>query len=183
MANIRIFLSLIFMSVIFDSCKIGSKKQLLRKGQIERIEFIDYVADLKWGNFINMDANIDNSKWHYNIKIDDSGNVLHVLKYNESYFGNDTRDLNAYRSLQLLISDTSDKLDPTFFGNPVNGYYNDTFLINNVIYKKDAVRKISSVNKSEIYYFNLIDSLTKEKKIKYVSFDQSKIVGWFKYEF
>ena len=179
----KTILSILVSCILFCTCHPNNKEILLLKRESPEIEIIDYIGNRYHGNFINVIKGNENSKVHYNIGIDDNGRVLHVLKYDNKYYEQQEESLDAYRSAQLLVSDTSVKNDPRFFGNDVNGYYSDTFIINNVINMPNPETSLSLLSVVEKSLLKRIDSLAKVNRIKYLGFDTSKVLGWFKYVF
>lgn len=164
---------------LFTSCNHKDKTVLLSKNGKE---YIEYQSSKLYGNYINVVKQINNVDFHYNIKFTDNGVVLHVNKYDNYYYGREN-NLESFRHLQLLVTDTSKKNNPNFFGNDVNGYYTDTFIINNVILKQGAKTVLHPISSEEKNMFNLIDSLTKSKKLPYSGFEATKTLGWFSYIF
>lgn len=180
--TMKLYLSTILIIALFDSCQTDDKITQLLKRESPELEFIYYTNDPYRGNFINVIKGNGNSKVHYNIEVDDNGRVFHVNKYDNKYFEQQLENLDMYRSLQILISDTP-KNDPMFFGHPVNGYYANTFVVNNVILRPNPKTNLTPLSTAEINLFKRIDSVAKVNIIKYRGFDTSKVIGWFKYVF
>ena len=179
---LKIYISILTVSISLNSCNNEDKRVLLRKNSLNNIETIDYSKSRKYGNFLNAVMRNNDLEIHYNLYITDSGRILHVIKQDQKSYDNKEETLDSYRSLQLLVTDTSNQ-DPNFFGSPINGYYSDPFLVNNVIFKQTTKKNVTPLSKEEKKLFSVIDSLTKRKNIKYNLFDTSKVLGWFKYVF
>ncbi len=178
----KIRLYILITWILLGSCHPSNKELVLQKKEGAEVEIIDYIGNRYHGNFINVIKGNKDVKVHYNIEVNDSGRVLHVNKYDNKYFEQRTKGLDMYRSLQLLVSDTS-KNDPNFFDHAVNGYYTDTFIVNNVIFSKNPKTNLEPLSVDEQKLFNRIDSLARANNIKYLGFDTGKVLGWFKYIF
>jgi hypothetical protein len=169
----------------FTSCTYtySDRQKVLKKSNTDKDEIIKYEGSRKYGNYIEAIKKINGIKVFYNLKLSDDGKLLHVIKYYNGSTGKGRTSLDAYRDLQFLITDTSEPNEPKFFRYPVNGYYSDTFLVNNVIYNRTTKKILTPVKKEEKELFILIDSLAKVNNIEYNRLDTSKILGWFKYIF
>lgn len=180
---LKIYISILSVGIFFNSCIKVNKKILLKKNSLNNIEGIDYSESRKYGNYLNAVTRNDSSQDHYNLYITDDGKILHIIKQDQKYYDSKEETLDLYRSLQLLVTDTSNQ-DPNFFGSPINGYYSSApYLVNNVIFEQTTKKNVTPLSKEEKKLFSIIDSLTKSKNIKYNQFDTSKVLGWFKYIF
>ena len=143
----------IIAAIFFISCHPVDKK-VLQKSKLNNDNFIEYEGSSHYGNFINAVKSINGIKMHYNIKISNDGELQHILKYNNEFYEKNEEDINYYRSLQLLITDTSMQDGPTFFGHPINGYYRDTSLVNNVLFNQDTKAILYPLAKEEKELFS-----------------------------
>jgi hypothetical protein len=167
----------------FTACTSTDRKIVLKKGSADERETIQYEGSKKHGNYINVTKKINGVPTHYSLKVSDSGNVLHVLKYHNERDQKNESDLDYYRDMQILVTDSSRSNGPDFFGHQINGYYDDTFLVNNVLFDRNTKIMLLPLLEEEKRLLKEIDSLTKTRHIKYISFDNSKVLGWFKYIF
>jgi hypothetical protein len=177
----KINVILFLLCFLVGSCHRNDREILLLKRSSPDTEIIDFIGNRYHGNFINIIKGDENAKAHY-IGINDEGVVMHVLKYDNKYYDQEKASLDSDRSTELLVSDTSIKNDPTFFGYDINGYYSDT-VVNTVILSPNPKTSLSPLSAEEKSLFKRIDSLAKRNNIKYKGFDTAKVLGWFKYVF
>lgn len=171
----------ILLTVVFASCANTDRKVVLKSGE-DTDEIIQYEGSKKHGYFINAVRSINGVKVHYNLHLTDDGRILNILKRNQKYYENEEETLDSYRSLELLVTDTS-KNNPNFFGNPINGYYSADVFNNVISDSNNSKTKLTSILQEERTLFFLIDSVTKVNDVRYIQFDTSKVLGWFKYVF
>lgn len=188
------FISILSISSCsLSSCNNENKLILLKKGKFQEAETIEYSSSKKYGNYINAVGKSKGMVFHYDIKLTSDGRLLSVNKY-DNYLFSKEENLEFFRHLQLLVTDTSVKknakifYDPNFFGNSINGYYSGTMSNKeNNLYDKISRGEINSIltpiSTEEKRLFTIIDSLSKSNSIKYNGFDTSKVLGWFKYIF
>jgi hypothetical protein len=180
--GLRFRLFILFAFSLFASCNSSSIKILLQDKRLPQLEVIDYSGDIYRGNFISVIKGNENSVFRYSIEVDENGKVLHVNKNENKYFDRAAKNIEMFRGLQLLVTDTAWN-DPAFFGNPVSGYYTDAYIINNVINAPNPKIILSSLSADEKEMFRRIDSLADERNIKFSGLDTANVLGWFKYVF
>lgn len=178
----KVYFSTLFAFAFFASCNSGGTKILLQEQKLPEFEIINYSGDIYRGNFISVIKGNENSAVRYNIEVDDNGKVLHVNKNENKYFDQKDENVEMFRNLQLLVTDTSMN-DPAFFGHPVSGYYTDPHIVNRVVNAPNPKIALSSLSAEEKEMFRRIDSLADEKKIKFSGLDTVNVLGWFKYVF
>ena len=172
---------LVFLS-FFATCTSTDRKVVLKKDDKERDEVIEYSGSRKYGNFINAVKKVDGIRTHYSLKINNTGVIQHILRYYDE--ANDD-SLDYYRDLLFLVTDTSNASTPdgvNFFGYPISGYYSDSVL-NNVVLNKDTKTSLAPLSDDEKKLFTEINLLALSKNIKFIQFDTTKVLGWFKYIF
>jgi hypothetical protein len=179
---LKVRLSLLVL-ICCMACNRADRNITLMKSGGQGDASVEYSESKLHGNYVNATKTVKGVPTNYSLKVSDNGDMLHVLKYFNKDDQKKQDDLNVYRDMLLLVTDTVDAYGPTFFGHPINGYYNDTFLTNNVIRNKSTIKVVTPMEQQELELFTLIDSLARSNKIRYNNFDTSKVLGWFRYKF
>ena len=174
-------IGVILLALCFFSCSHTERKVQIRKGDKNEIGLVEYTKIKNYGNYINAVLNSANKTAFYNLKVNDVGVIQHVLKFYKRKTA-EVPNIDYFRDMQFLVTDTSELSNASFFGYPISGYFNDS-IVNNVIFSKNVKAYSVPLLPEEAKLFYEIDSLVNTRKISFIMFDTSRIIGWFKYQF
>ena len=170
----------VFTILLFCNSCGGFKYKLISETETLKVKYID---SKKIGERVMAELRIGNKQTEYEIHLGYAGVPLHIIRYTSSV-GNAKRNdnLDFFRSMEFLVTDTIRNNNPNYLGNAVNGYYHDT----SIYMKLDKLLKvIRPVSKDEYLMFNEIKRILEKKgsRLGLQEIDSSKVLGWFKYEF
>ncbi len=187
------------LTVLFMNCRGRIEKHLYsQQDKSDNILSINYEGDHIGGFSINAKMTSNKITYDYFFNIVEyegnrdsgwyeSGTIRNLGKIESKFQDSPRTNLDAERSLQLLVSDTTERFqdstrNPNLFGEPVNGF-SDTFVVNNIINRPNSLIKILKITEDEKHLLTVIDSVMKKNKIDYKNIDTSKVLGWFQYVF
>lgn len=179
---IKQFYVYVFLAVCIIACD-NSQKDILLWQNTNSKSLIKYEKSEKYGNFISIVKNMNNKETNYVLRLNENGEIMQIIKLTTGIIQTQKKDLDYYRNMWCLVSDSSRDVGPSFFSYPINGLYTDTFLVNNIIFNKKTNTLFRPIDEYEKSMFILVDSITKVKDINYIQFDTSKVIGWIKYDF
>ena len=119
---------------------------------------------------------------HFTISLKKDGSILNIVKYDDKYY-NKMAGIDVFRTAKFLVNDTAGKYGPSLNGESINGYYTDTFLINNVIYCSKSKHEISALTNNEKLMFHQIETFMNAHNKKIQSLDSIGKIFWYSYIF
>ncbi len=169
----------ILTTLIAIQCSRETEKTLYKnKGIDDPVKYIKYSGSEKREYFLESEMINDGVEYYYNIRFLQGGKIMHVLKYESRFIG-----LGGYGSKKhFLVTDTVSKWGPNYFGEGIKGYY-DPYVVNNFLSQPHPPKTFNKVSFNESLLFNIIDSVTNARKIKFDEVLSNDVLGWFKYDF
>lgn len=172
-------LCVLMLAALAFQCSSDTEKTLYKNtNPVDPIKYIKYSGSERREYFMEAEMINEGLEYYYNIRFLQGGKIMHVLKYESRFMEKDGYDSKQH----FLVTDTSSKWGPNYFGEGINGYY-DSYVVNNFLSQPHPPRINSKVTDREWKLFRLIDSLTTEKKVNFDKVDSMSVIGWLKYDY